>query len=352
MKKVIRCAIAGLGRIAWDFHIPQIKTRPEFELVAVMDPIEERLLEAKSKFGVVNLFKDYSAMLAQGNIDLVVIASPSIYHKQQAIEALERGYNVFCDKPLALNLNDAKEIFAAAHRLKKKVMTYQQHRLNGETLAARSIIDSGKLGNIYLIERHLANFVRRNDWQAFKCNGGGMLFNYGSHYIDQLYYLLGEYSAKVRCSLLKIASLGDAEDVVKAQITTNRGTLLEIDINQAVAIGLPEWRICGSRGTAVFHGSHWQLRYFNRQMLSELKADTGMAAANRKYPAESIPWINETLPALEGRSDSYYRYCYQYFAENEPPFVSEPEILELIKTLDECRKDARLKTMEKIHVYA
>ena len=74
-----------------------------------------------------------------------------------------------------------------ARRLERKLMVYQPHRLSSECLGAKAILESGKLGSPYMFSRYSSNFCRRNDWQAFYANGGGMLFNYGAHYIDQIY---------------------------------------------------------------------------------------------------------------------------------------------------------------------
>lgn len=341
MSKILRTAVVGLGRIAWSFHLPQICRHEGFELVAVVDPDEKRLLEAREKFHVQKTFTTLESMLTSIRPDLVVIASPSIFHAEQAILSFQHGCDVFCDKPLALSLNEARGMFSAAEANQRKLMTYQQHRINSESATVRSIIDSGKLGDIYLIEHHISNYTRRNDWQAFTRNGGGMLLNYGSHYIDQLLYILNETVSKVKCELLKITSQGDAEDVVRALLTTSRNILLDISINQAAALPLPQWRVCGSRGTAMLEcDMRWRLRYYHPEDLPDITADPNLAAADRKYPGEKIPWQDEIVPMVSVGADTYYQHCYNYFALNHPPLVKPRETLELLRVLEECRRDA------------
>ena len=167
-----------------------------------------------------------------------------------------------------------------------------------------------------------------------------MLLNYGAHYIDQFLYLTGGKVRRTRCELRRIASLGDADDVVHALITTTAGVLLDLDINQAVALPLPEWRICGERGSALYQDGEWRLRYFAAGALPERKADTGLAAAGRRYPSEPIAWRQETLPESPADPDAYYRCCYEHYALGRPPFVTGDELLELMRTLDECRRSA------------
>ena len=71
-----------------------------------------------------------------------------------------------------------------------------------------------------------------------------------------------------------------------------------------------------------------------------MKADTGLAAAGRRYPSEPIAWQTETLPELPADRDAYYRYCYDYYALDRAPFVKADEILELVRTIDACRRSA------------
>lgn len=340
MKKILRTAVSGLGRIAWGFHLPQLCAHEGFDPVAVVDPCRDRLAEASSRFNVKGLYTDFRTMLDEQHPDLVVIASPTVFHAEQAIMAMQSGCDVFCDKPLTPDLAEAEAMLQVARRTGRKLMTYQPHRLNGEARAVRTILDSGKLGKLYLIERHLSNYCRRNDWQAFYKNGGGMLLNYGAHYIDQFLYLTGSKVQRVCCELRRIASLGDADDVVHALITTTTGVLLDLDINQAVALPLPEWRICGQHGSALYQNGEWQLRYFAAGSLPPMKADTGLAAAGRRYPNEPITWQQEILTEMPTDPNVYYRYCYEYYALDQPSFVTGDEVLELMRTLDECRHSA------------
>ena len=191
MKKILRTAVSGLGRIAWDFHLPQLCAHDGFHPVAVVDPCRERLAEAQARFGVSALYTDFGPMLEELHPDLVVIASPTVFHAEQAIAAMQAGCDVFCDKPMSVNLTEAEAMLQAARRTGRRLMTYQPHRLNGEAQAVRAILDSGKLGRLYLIERLVKIYSRPNDWQAFYPNGGGMLLNYGAHYIAQFRYLTG-----------------------------------------------------------------------------------------------------------------------------------------------------------------
>ena len=340
MDKVIRCGICGLGRIGWGFHLPAIRATEGLEAAAVADPLQERVDEALSVYGVPHRFTDWRQMADSGTIDLAVIASPTVFHREQCILALEHGSDVFCDKPVAMTLEDSVAMFEHARKLGRKLMVYQPHRVSGETLTVQKILASGKLGDIYQMERHISNYARRNDWQAFVENGGGMLFNYGAHFIDQLLYLAKDTTRRVKCELRRIISAGNADDVVNALITTGKGLSLVVDINQAVTCPLCSWRICGTRGTAVCEGGKWRMKYCLPEALPEISADRNFAAAGRRYPREAIDWIEEEVSAVNADPAEYYRHCYNYFGKGEAPFVSGEETIEVMRTIKLCRDDA------------
>ena len=339
-KNILRCAVVGMGRISWSFHLPQICGNENFQLAAVVDPAPERLQEAKETFNPERLFSDFKEMLETVRPDLTVIASPTVFHREQSILALEHGSDVFCDKPVAMTLEDSVAMFEHARKLGRKLMVYQPHRVSGETLTVQKILASGKLGDIYQMERHISNYARRNDWQAFVENGGGMLFNYGAHFIDQLLYLAKDTTRRVKCELRRIISAGNADDVVNALITTGKGLSLVVDINQAVTCPLCSWRICGTRGTAVCEGGKWRMKYCLPEALPEISADRNFAAAGRRYPREAIDWIEEEVSAVNADPAEYYRHCYNYFGKGEAPFVSGEETIEVMRTIKLCRDDA------------
>ena len=137
MKNVIRCGVCGLGRIGWRFHLPAIKHTEGMEATAVADPLQERADEAKSVYGVQHCFTDWHEMADAGVIDLAVLASPTIFHREQCEYFMSKGADVFCDKPMALTLEDAQVMAEAAKKYNKKLMIYQPHRLNGLTLKAQ-----------------------------------------------------------------------------------------------------------------------------------------------------------------------------------------------------------------------
>ena len=341
--KSLRTAVVGAGRIGWMFHIPQALRHEGFDLVAVVDPLQERLDEVRAEFGVEG-YLEYDELLQSAELDLVVIASPTHFHADQAIAAFERGCDVFCDKPLAPTLEGTDRIIAAMKAHGRKLMVYQPHRTSANVVALREILRKELIGPVYMIKRAWPMYTRRNDWQAFRKYGGGMLNNYGAHVIDLLLHLSGSRARRVSCSLRVIASLADADDVVKAVIETESGIILDLDINMASAHPMVQWHILGKYGGIVLDEVQqaWQVRYVRPDEFERIELHAELAAPDRRYGSgEAIPWREEVFPLTGFRPIDYYQKCYEYFALDDEPFVPIDETRELMRVLDECRKDAR-----------
>ena len=340
--ETLRAALIGLGRIGWQFHLPELARHEGFEPAAVVDPLQERLDEARGKYGVAG-YRDHRPMLRAVKPDLVVIASPTPFHAEQAIDAFEAGSDVFCDKPLATSLQEADRMIQAAQSRGRKLMAYQPHRGHSVCVALMDVLGRDLIGPVYMVKAASARWRRRNDWQAWRRYGGGMLYNYGAHMIDQLLYITGSRARRVSCSLRTVASLGDADDVVKAVIETDTGVILDMDINQASAWPLPAWCVLGRRGGIVYDPKAKQLhvRYLPEGEMPELELQEGLAAEGRIYQVGEIKdWREEVVPLANHKEIDFYQKCYDYFAMDAEPFVKIEETRELMRVLEECLRSA------------
>jgi len=338
----LKIAISGLGRIAWDYHIPTILRHPQFELTAVADPLEERRQEAVRRFGVQAVYADVAAMLAADKPDLLVIASPTCFHMEQTMAAFKAGIDVICEKPLAGKAAEALRMVDAMKHYRRRLMVYQPHRLTGEAVALKQILASGMLGRVVMVRRTNNNFSRRDDWQAFAAYGGGMLNNYGSHYLDQFIYLFGGNMKTINAVTRCLVSCGDAEDFVKLLAVNGRDVTFDLEINMASAFESESWEVYGLCGSARLEKHRWLVRYFQPGKLKPLSAQTGFAAAGRSYPYEAdIPWQEQFFPCSNVGLPGFYDYCYRYFALDEAPLIPVENSMEVMRLLEQCRPPAR-----------
>jgi scyllo-inositol 2-dehydrogenase (NADP+) len=339
--KQLRTAVVGLGRIGWKTHVKEVDGGEGFALAAVVDPDKTRLEEAHSVYGVSG-YTSLEACLEAETPDLVVIASPTLFHASQTIVAFENGCDVFCDKPLAASLEEADGMIEAMEKHGRKLMVYQPLRCGPDVVALQDILGRGIIGPPYLMKTSRLDYVRRNDWQTFRKNGGGMLNNYGAHAIDQALYLCGSRARAISGYLRSVACLGDADDVVKAVIETDNGVIVDIDINMAFAQKEDAWHVVGPHGSATldYANQSWRVRFFNPEELAERTTQEGLSAEGRQYVIEdTIPWQEADFPLSEYDPVDFYQRCYEYFACDKDPFVPIAETREVMRVLDECRRD-------------
>ncbi len=314
---------------------------PDFELSAAVDPLPDRLAEARD-LGGCRTYRRYADMWKHENPDVVAIASPTRLHERAARRALREGAHVILEKPMTTNLASADRIIEEATKQDRKVFVYQPHRLTPETQTAREIIQSGVLGPVYLIRRSTGRYVRRSDWQSLRKHGGGMLNNYGAHYIDQLLHLSdGSPIEDVRCNLWAVATVGDADDVVKVWLQTRTGQLLDLEINQASAWPHAPWHICGRYGTAVLEDKAFRVRYYDPKEAPPLEVVDG-AAPGRSYDlGDRLPWVEEEVPVDPAKQRQFYPNVYDAIVNNAEPHVRVEESRELIRIMEWCRRRAK-----------
>ena len=189
----IRFALVGCGRIA-QRHAEHISKAGK--LVAVCDVVKEKADALAEKYGAVAYY-DISKMLENTtDFDLVSVCSPNGLHAEHSIRSLKAGVHVLCEKPMALSVQDCGEMINAAERANKRLFVIKQNRFNPPVAAVKQLIDEGRLGKIYSVQ--LSCFWNRNEdyyknsWKGTKDLDGGTLYTQFSHFVDLLYWLIGD----------------------------------------------------------------------------------------------------------------------------------------------------------------
>ena len=167
-----------------------------------------------------------------------------------------------------------------------------------------------------------------------------MLNNYGAHALDQLLTVTGYEVARLFCELRRVASIGDAEDVVKLIYETRSGAIGEADINQACAIAPYEFEVYGTRGAIAKHDSELHVRYLSSRRLPPKDLDATLASADRRYPSDNIRFTEKRIAANPKYQVDVYRDFARAIRKGRPPFVTCEQVLSLMRILERCRKEA------------
>ena len=192
-KTQLRFAIIGCGRIAQRHaeHIHKVG-----ELSAVCDIDQQKATSLAAQYNSKAYTKIDEMLSAHPNLDVVAVCSPNGLHATHTIQSLKAGFHVLCEKPMALSVQDCGEMINTAEKANRRLFIVKQNRFNPPVAAVKKLVDDGLLGKIYSAQ--LSCFWNRNDdyyknsWKGTKDLDGGTLFTQFSHFIDLLYWIVGD----------------------------------------------------------------------------------------------------------------------------------------------------------------
>ncbi len=182
----IRVGLLAYGAIG-DEHNKALLATDGMVLAAVCDTNPERLTAALSLAPDAKTFSDAQEMLDSGEIDLVVVSTPPNSHYFWAKAALTLGINVVLEKPMALTTDECDELMALAAASQLLLVVYQNRRYDADFITIKSIIDSGQIGEVFHYESFVGGYSKPcSFWHSDVAVSGGAIFDWGSHFIDQI----------------------------------------------------------------------------------------------------------------------------------------------------------------------
>jgi len=197
----IKVAIIG-SSFAKAAYLPALKTINDVELVALSSAHLANAQAVADQFGIAHAYDDWRKMLDTHKVDLVGIVTPAVYHCEMTLKALEQGAHVICEKPLAMNSAEVRQMLDKAESLGRIHMIGHELRFNPNRRKIKQLIDSGYIGkvrhvNISIISSTWGDPTTRSkgDWWSLSEMGGGRLGASGSHQIDLLRWWLGDIGA-------------------------------------------------------------------------------------------------------------------------------------------------------------
>lgn len=315
--RIIRVGIAGQGRSGYNIHA-RCLTRHEtdkFKIAAVADQLPERRRDAENEFGAA-VYDDYRKLLRAGGFELFVNALPSPLHVPATIQALQAGYHVLCEKPMAKNVAEFDRMAAVASRQKRILAPFQNNRPQPFFRKILEIVASGVLGEIIHVRSNWSHFSRRWDWQTFQVNMGGTLFNTGPHAIDQALMLFPfQVKPQVFCRMeCKNKLGGDAEDFCALTIYGKGAPTIEIIISQYLAYPMEaRYNICGTLGGLTGNEIELRWKYYDPKKAPKQKLWQPWSL-ERKYPHESLNWIENTWKLDAERAKQAVGYTLRSFS--------------------------------------
>lgn len=259
-------AIIGCGRIGWR-HAEQIIQLANVK--AVCDIVPDKANQLASIYKATPYYLLGDLLAAENRLDAVSICTPNGLHAQQTIQSLQAGFDVLCEKPLCLSVVEGNQMIDAAKIAQKKLFVVKQNRYNPPVIFLKQLLSEGKLGAIYSFQINC--FWNRppeyyTGWKGTKKLDGGTLFTQFSHFIDLLYWLLGDVADLQKITANKAHPAIEFEDCGMVLLTMASGAIgsLNYTLNSFDKNMEGSFTIFGEKGTVKIGGQYLnELEYFN-----------------------------------------------------------------------------------------
>ena len=252
--KQLNIGIIGAGRIG-KVHMQSITYNvPGAKVLGITDVFKDGLQELADKYGIEKVYEDYKEMLADKDIDAVLVCSSTDTHADISIEAAEAGKHVFCEKPVDLTPEKVKAVIAAVEKAGVKLQVGFNRRFDHNFAHVRSLINEGKVGELELIK--ITSRDPAPPPAEYAAVSGGMFLDMTIHDFDMARFLAGcdVTEVYVNATCLVDPAIGEAGDVDTAIITLKmeNGAIAMIDNSRRAAYGYDQRaEVFGSKGMAA-----------------------------------------------------------------------------------------------------
>lgn len=317
------------------------------EVVAVCDINQVQLENADSSY---KTYLTADELLKEETIDTVIIAVPNHLHLEMVKKAAAAGKDIICEKPAAMNAEEFAEMQAVTEKAGVRFTIHHQRRWDKDYNIAKEVYQSGTLGNVYTIQNSLYGFNgNMHDWHIYPEFGGGMLYDWGVHLLDQMLYMVDSELETVYATVKNVINK-DVDDYFNIQLQFKNGVTGQVELgtyflSQEEGWFERHWFLGGNEGSAKIDGFHPQGEITRTtDLLRNVPGQITMTAAGptRSFgPAPEGRIVTEALPEVDVQHRHYFDRYYDYVTGKGDLVVKPAEMLRLMKLLDAIRISAK-----------
>jgi predicted dehydrogenase len=318
MKKPIKTGIASFGMSGMVFHAPLLNSSEGFEIKTI---VERNKNLSRERYSKTHLARSYDELLQDNDIELIIVNTPDNLHYEQAKQALKAGKHVVVEKPFTQKYEEAVELTEIAKSKKLVLTVFQNRRWDGDFLTVRKIIADKMLGRLVTFESHFdryRNFIQENTWKEELSSGSGIVFNLGSHLIDQAIVLFGKPDS-VNADIRTLRTNGKTDDYFDIRMGYSENYSVLVRGSLLVKEPGPKYILHGTEGSFLKWGTDPQEQDLKDGKLpdhsswgKEKESDWGLlntTSKGHKFEGEL-----ETIP---GNYQEFYRKLYRAIREND-----------------------------------
>ena len=330
-KNLVIIGYGGMG--GW--HTERALKSDVVNLLGIYDIKEERSELARSRG--IYAYGSLEEVLTDERVDMVTVAIPNDSHKEVVVAALNAGKNVICEKPVALSCEDLQEMFDAADRSGKVFAVHQNRRWDVDFLAMKQIVNSGEIGKMIRIESRIhGSRGIPSDWRGRKEQGGGMLYDWGVHLIDQMLQIIDGKITSVSCTFEHITN-AEVDDGFHLEFRTESGQTVFIEVGTYNFIAMPRFYMQCEKGSALI--SDWRenckVVKCNHWHESEvIPVETAAGLTKTMAPRDSVTVSEYELDHPQSDVHDYYRNFCRAIDGVEPQLVTHPQMMRVLRVIE------------------
>ncbi|TXK39449.1 Gfo/Idh/MocA family oxidoreductase [Nonomuraea sp. C10] len=342
----IQVGLIGYGTAGAVFHAPLIEATPGLRLTAVVTRDPARRDEVSARYGAEPVSE---AAALWGRCDLVVVASPNRTHASLAAEALDHGRAVVVDKPFARTAEEARAVTRLAAAKGLMLTVFQNRRWDGDFRTVRRLVAEGALGEVRRLESRFERWrpAPKGGWRETGGPGdaAGLLYDLGSHLVDQALQLLGPVTHVYCESDVRRAGVAADDDTFVA-LTHAGGARSHLWVSAVTPSLGPRFRVLGSSGAYLKYGLDVQEERL-REGRSPAAAGFGEEDADRWGVAGAGDDLRE-VPTEPGAYLDFYREVESALRAGGPPPVTPESAVEALAVIEAARRSAGERTVVRV----
>jgi len=336
MQNVYKLGIIGYGGMGKWHHINTDKLG-FIKTVAVYDIAEEARQRA-AEYGL-RTYCTLEEILADDEIDIIVIATPNEFHCPYAIKSFEAGKHVISEKPVALNSEELQRMIDSANAHNRVFSVHQNRRWDNDYRIIKHIYDNNELGKIFSIQsRVMGSRGIPGDWRAKKVHGGGMVLDWGVHLIDQALDMVKEKVTDVYVRMQHVHHT-EVDDGFQLFLTFESGLVYLIEVCTAAYISLPRWHISGESGTAIIEDWNCNGKIIkpirNKENVDAIPIQAGAGLTKTMAPRGKESTVELPLPKITTSEwKEYYENFVAVIEGKQELIVKHHEVMRVMKIME------------------
>lgn len=346
-----RYAVIGYGFIGRR-HVKTLKEFEGADCVAVCDRNPVRLKEVKELYPEMEVYESADELFAKTDLDGVIISANNNQHKELVIKAARAGKDIICEKPAALTVAELDEMTAEVEKAGVKFTVHQQRRFDKDFQCVKECYDKQLVGNIYTIQSSLYGYNgNMHDWHVFRDEGGGMLYDWGVHLIDQILYMVDSRLVSVFADVRNVINK-EVDDYFKIILRFENQVTAEIELGTYFLSDRPDWferhwYVGGNKGSMYADKFDPEGKIVRTTRLLENVAGDQDKSAASYGPTRSfgIPEpgliVTEDIPHPDCEQREYFTNYFRALNGEEEFLVKIPEVRRVLAVMEACRESAR-----------